>query len=307
MNTVEGLVVRVDARQCDVEIAGEMRAALMRGRLFENRGIDKMPIAVGDRVMLHENGDELAIQEGLPRDNLFARRVTGEETRRQLLAVNVDQVVIVACFGTPPFSSITTDRILAACSFASIPAVLVLNKSDKAKRGKRRRVMETYQTGGFKIIETSAADETGIDDFADVVRGKRSVLYGLSGVGKSSLLNLIESGLGLKTREISKSLKSGRHTTTFARLYHLEMGGSVIDTPGVRAFRPHGIPSGELRLHWPEFAELGRECDYDDCTHRHEPGCKVTAAVDADEIAASRYRSYESLLCELEEIEANRD
>ncbi len=307
MNTVEGLVVRVDARQCDVEIAGELRAALMRGRLFESRGVDKMPIAVGDRVLCHESSDELAIEEVLPRDNLFARRVTGEESRRQLLAANVHQVVIVACFGTPPFSSITTDRILAACSYARIPALLVLNKSDKAKRGKRRKIMETYQAGGFTIIETSASDKTGIDEFADVIRGKRSVLYGLSGVGKSSLLNLIEPGLGLKTREISKSLKSGRHTTTFARLYHLEMGGSVIDTPGVRAFRPHGIPSGELRLHWPEFAELGRECDYADCTHRHEPECKVVAALEAGDIPASRYRSYESLLAELEEIEANRD
>jgi ribosome biogenesis GTPase len=302
----EGLVVRVDARQCEVRLDGEdeVRPAVLRGRLFEERGEDKMPVAVGDRVMLSadEATGELAIDEILPRRNVLARRAAGEEVRRQLLAANLDQVVLVSCFGTPPFSSILTDRILAAASFAELPVVLVLNKTDQAKRRKMARIVETYEGSGLRVLPTSAERGDGVEELAAALRGRTSVLYGLSGVGKSSLLNRIEPGLGLRTREVSASLKSGRHTTTFARLYRLAMGGAVIDTPGVRVFRPFGIPPHELRLHFPELRDRGSGCRYPGCLHRGEPECAVADALAADEIPASRYRSYLELLEELETV-----
>jgi ribosome biogenesis GTPase / thiamine phosphate phosphatase len=300
--TLGATVVRVDARQCDVLPDGqqEARGAHMRGRIFEDRGNDKVPVAVGDRVLLSQSNDGLAIDEILPRRNVFCRRAAGEDSRRQLLATNVDQVVLVACFGTPPFSSMTTDRILAAASFSGIPVTVVLNKTDCAKARKIEKVASTYRNLGIPLLLTSAEEENGIAELKTLLKGQTSVLYGLSGVGKSSLLNLVETGLGLLTREVSKGLKSGRHTTTYAKLYPLQIGGSVVDTPGVRVFRPYGIPPLELRLHFPELAIAGKTCRYPSCCHRGEPGCTVPEALEQGLIAPSRHRTYLELLLELE-------
>lgn len=297
------IVVRVDARQCEVAPLDDLHAvrpALMRGRLFELRSEDRMPIAVGDHVRLSETEDGLAIDEVLPRQRIFARRAAGEEVRRQLLATNFDQLLVVSSFGTPPFSSITTDRILAAASFLQVPSILVINKTDKAKRGKLKRVQATYEAAGIKVLLTSAKSNEGIGQLTDLLRDKMSVFYGLSGVGKSSLLNCVEPGLGLRTKEVSYALNSGRHTTTFARIWPLAMGGAVIDTPGVRVFRPYGIPPHELRLHYPEMEALGSKCHFPDCTHRNEPDCAVLMALAAGEFPASRHRSYMEMMEELE-------
>lgn len=300
----EGTVIRVDARQCEVlrDHEESPRPAQMRGRLWEANTEDKSPVAVGDRVHLEHEEDGDAISEVLPRRNEFSRRAAGEDPRRQLLAANVDQIVLVSCFGTPPFSSLTTDRILASASFAGISALVVLNKIDKAKPKKIDKIAATYQRVGISLLLTSAETGEGCQALADALKDKVSVLYGLSGVGKSSLLNRVEDGLGLRTREVSESLKSGRHTTTFARLYPLEVGGAVIDTPGARTFRPWGIPPHELRLHYPEMAMVGRDCRFPACLHRDEPDCAVLAAAERDEIAASRMRSYHELLAELQSV-----
>lgn len=303
--TPDAVVLRVDARQCDVAPLSDLsssRPALMRGRLFEESADDRMPVAVGDHVLLTDSEAGLAIDEVLPRTNTFARRASGEEVQRQLLATNFQQLVVVTSFGTPNFSSIMTDRILAAASFASIPVALVINKTDKAKRGKIKKVIATYEGADYPVLCTSAEKEEGIAEFRDLLHSKISVLYGLSGVGKSSLLNCIEPGLGLKTKTVSSSLKSGRHTTTFARMWPMEMGGAVIDTPGVRVFRPWGIPPHELRLHYPEMLALGNQCHFPDCSHRNEPDCTVLAALEAKEFPASRHRSYVELMEELESV-----
>lgn len=299
---LEGRVVRVDARQCEVLVRNEVRQAQLRGRLFEERTNDKSPVAVGDRVLLGEEGDDLVIDEVLKRRNVFARRAAGDDpNRRQLLASNIDQVVVVNSLSTPPFSSIAADRILITCSFAGIRPLLVLNKVDEAKLRRLEKIVHTYELAGVDVLRTSATRGDGVEELERRLTGVESVLYGLSGVGKSTLLNCIDPSLKLETREVSKSLKSGRHTTSFSRRYPLASGGAVIDTPGARKFRPHGIPPHELRLHMPEFKLLGRDCHYPDCTHRDEPDCAVLNALETDQIGASRYRSYLEVLAELEE------
>lgn len=302
----EALVVRVDSRQCDIRLDdGTFAPARLRGKLFEDRGRDKHPVAVGDRVRLSRDSEEegWAIEEVLPRRNAFGRRVAGEDyDLRQVLATNVDQVVIVNSLGLPPFSSIVADRILATCSFAGIPAVVVLNKIDKAKRRKLAKIVASYENAEAPVIQSSAIEGDGVEDLRQVLQGKTSVLYGLSGAGKSTLMNALDSTLQLETREVSASLSSGRHTTTFSRWYPLQGGGAVIDTPGVRKFRPFGIPPHELRLHFPELRELGKECHFPACMHRGEPGCAVKAALAEERLPASRYRSYLELLAELEEV-----
>ncbi len=295
-------VTRVDARQCEVMVDGEIINALLRGKLFENLGDDKNPVTVGDYVEVSREGNDWAIDRVLERRNTFARRVAGEESdRRQLLAANVDQVVIVNSVGIPPFSSMVADRILVACSFANIPTVLVLNKADKGKRGKMKRIVKSYTDSGTQMIITSAVDGTGVEELRDILANKTSVLYGLSGGGKSTLMNRLDDRLEIKTREVSGSLRSGRHTTTHSQWYPITSGGAVIDTPGVRKFRPFGIPPNDLRIHFADLHIFGKDCVYDDCTHREEPECKVLSALQDDKIAASRYRSYIAILEELEE------
>lgn len=298
----EALVIRVDARQCEVMCDGSdaITPAIMRGRLWERASQDKVPVAVGDRVLLDREEEGDAIAEVLPRRNTFDRRAAGDDVRRQLLAANVDRIVLVSCFGTPPFSSITTDRILATASYGEIPVTVVLNKTDRAKPKKIDKIARTYLDLEMDVLLTSAQNGEGCEALRDRLHGQTSVLYGLSGVGKSTLLNRVEDGLGIRTREVSEALKSGRHTTTYARLYPLQAGGAVIDTPGARTFRPWGIPVHELRLHYPELARFGEACHFPDCLHRQEPGCAVVEAFDAGKIAASRMRSYLELLLELE-------
>jgi len=302
-NTQEAVVVRVDARQCEIRVQREIVPAAMRGRIFENCGQDKIPVAVGDLCLVTQETNGYAITEILPRRNLFSRRSAGNDGRRQILATNVDQIVIVACFGVPPFSSITTDRILSAASSSKIPAVLVLNKLDCAKKKKMEAILTTYRNAGITVLPTSAITGEGVDAFASCIQGKQSVLYGLSGVGKSSLLNYVEDGLGIKTKEVSASLHAGRHTTTFTRMYALQAGGHVIDTPGVRSFRPINIPANELRLHWPEMSFLGRDCRFPACLHHQEPDCAVRQAAETGAIPESRYRSYLNLLEEIQDFE----
>lgn len=298
-----GIIVRVDARQCEVLPKGQtdVQPALMRGKLFGERSEDKSPVAVGDHVDLVEDEHGWAVERVHPRRNLFSRRAAGGDTRRQPLAANIDQVVLVACFGTPPFSSLTTDRILAATSFADIPTTLVLNKTDRAKKRKIERIAGTYQAIGQALLMTSAETGDGVEELRQLLIGRESVFYGLSGVGKSSLLNLIEEGLGIRTREVSASLKSGRHTTTYARRYELKEGGAVIDTPGVRSFKPYGIPPKELRLHFPDLVAVADGCQFHSCYHRGEPGCAIPEALENGTLFESRVRAYRELLLELEE------
>ncbi len=297
-------VLRVDARQCEVLLAdGTVTPAMMRGRLFEERSEDRVPVAVGDRVRLERETETWAIAEVLPRRNEFCRRASGEDLdRRQLLAANVDQVVVVNSLADPPFSSIAADRILAACSFAGIPTLLLLNKADLIKQRKLERILATYAGAEVPLLATSAVDGGGLEELRAAIAGRASVFYGLSGVGKSTLLNHLLPELKLETRDTSAALSSGRHTTSFSRLYPMPDGGSLIDTPGVRKFRPYGLPPSEVRLHFAELRRVGETCRYQDCTHRSEPGCAVLSARQSGDFPEPRYRSYLELMMELEKI-----
>jgi ribosome biogenesis GTPase len=299
---LEALVVRVDARRCEVRLAsGATQSATLRGRLFEERGNDRSPLAVGDRVRLEEESGGLAIAAILPRRNLFCRRGSGEDLdERQVLAANVDQVIVVSSLAQPTFSSMAADRILVACSFAGLPARLVLNKADLD--GAVEEVRATYVVAGVPLHLTSALRGDGVEELRALTAGQLSVFYGVSGVGKSSLLNALVPELAIATRESSEALGSGRHTTTFSRLHELPGGGAIVDTPGVRKFRPYGLPPSELRLHYPELRGVAAQCRFADCTHRSEPGCALLKAVAEGRLPVPRLRSYLEILAELEAI-----
>lgn len=301
-----GRVLRGDAKAYDVLTdAGETVRAAPRGRLFEELGEVKNPVAVGDRVRLSETGDPLGIEEVLPRDNSLSKVSSSHDPRRQVLFANVDQVILVSSLGKPGFSSNRTDRILAACQFEEIPALLLINKVDLDRGGEAEAIRETYALAGYDVIETSATDAQGLEALRERLHGKVSVLYGASGVGKSTLLNALY-GFDLKVGKISRYWSSGKHTTTFSRWIPVDVDGEreagtvVVDTPGIRVFRLWGVNRRQLRHLYPDFEPYNDRCRFPNCSHDHEPGCAVDDAVEAGAIAATRYLSYVEILDELD-------
>lgn len=297
---VEGLVLRGDARVYHVLIDGRSRPCAPGGRLFEELNERKSPVAVGDRVRVTLEGDPARIEEVLPRRNWLSKVASSHDPREQVLFANVDQVFVVGSLAAPKFSSNRTDRILVGCHWSDIPAAVVLNKVDLDEDGEEESIRATYEAAGYEVLSTSAVTGVGVEPLRERLKGRTSVFYGASGVGKSSLLNALEPGLGLKIGKVSKYWDAGKHTTTFSSMVSLPDGSLVIDTPGIRTFRPHGLAKTELRYRFPEFAPFLGKCHFADCSHDHEPGCAVAEAAEAGKLPPSRYLTYVELLDELE-------
>ncbi len=295
-----GRVIRTDAKVCHVDCEGRVLMVAPRGILFD--GVQKNPVAVGDEVEIDEATSPASLERVLPRRNWLSRTASSHDPREQVLVANVDQMLVVASMAKPGFSSTRTDRILAACTWQQIPASLVLNKIDLAEEDEIAALQETYERIPIAVLKTSALDGRGIDELRAVLKDKVSIVYGASGAGKSSLLNCIEPGLKLKTGKISKYWDTGKHTTSFSQMFPLQMGGYVVDTPGIRTFRVHDVPTKNLRDLFPEFARFQSRCHFPSCTHDHEPDCAVFDAVDRGDLAASRYASYVEMLDERGEL-----
>lgn len=293
-----GVVLRMDAKVCHVEVDGKVVLAAPRGALFENLAGVKNPVAVGDHVEIDPAGDPASLINVLPRKNQLSRTASSHDPREQVLASNVDQLFIIASVKSPKFSSNRTDRILAACQWQNIPAVLVLNKTDLAKQEELDALRATYDSVPVEMLETCATTGKGVEELRERLRGKTSILYGASGAGKSTLLNALQPGLRLKVGKISSYWEQGKHTTTYSQLHHLDFGADVIDTPGIRVFRIHDIHRSELKGLFPEFARYEDRCKFPNCSHDHEPECAVLDALEDGEIARTRYMSYLEMLME---------
>jgi ribosome biogenesis GTPase / thiamine phosphate phosphatase len=293
-----GVVLRMDAKVCHVEVDGDVVLAAPRGALFEDLKGVKNPVAVGDHVEIDPAGDPVSLINVLPRKNQLSRTASSHDPREQVLAANVDQLFIIASVKSPKFSSNRTDRILAACQWQGIPAVLVLNKTDLAKQKDLDALRATYDSVPVEMLETCATDGKGVEELRERLRGKTSILYGASGAGKSTLLNALQPGLRLKVGKISSYWEQGKHTTTYSQLHHLDFGADVIDTPGIRVFRIHDIHRSELKGLFLEFARYEDRCKFPNCSHDHEPECAVLDALEDGEVAQTRYMSYLEMLME---------
>lgn len=306
----KGRVVRTDAKVCHVEVDGEIVLAAPRGILFDPKGEQKNPVAVGDWVELERTGNPAALERVLPRTNWLSRTASSHDPREQVLAANVDQLFVIASVNKPGFSSSRTDRILAACEWGHIPARLVLNKVDLATEVELDNLRSTYESIPIDVIETCATkgpDGPGLQTLRELVRGKVSIFYGASGAGKSTLLNALHPELKLKVGKISRYWETGKHTTTYSRLLELEKGTYVIDTPGIRVFRLFGVPVDNVRDLFPDFRPFQARCRFSGCSHDHEPECAVFDAVESGELSASRYASYVELLDELRQAKPSED
>ncbi|CCZ10223.1 MULTISPECIES: ribosome small subunit-dependent GTPase A [Culturomica] len=283
---------------------GEIIEARIRGKLRTKGLRTTNPVAVGDIVSLEKNEDNFVITEIGERRNYIIRKSTNLSKEAHIIASNVDQTLLIATINHPVTSAVFIDRILATTEAYNIPAILVFNKSDlydNTDREKATELITIYSEIGYRCLQVSAVTGQNITELRELLKDKVTVLSGMSGVGKSTLINCIEPQLQLKTASISDSHDTGKHTTTFAEMFPLNEGGYIVDTPGVRSFGIIDMEKEEISHFFPEIFRVSEHCRFYNCTHIHEPGCAVIEAVQNGRISESRYWSYLSMMEESKE------
>jgi ribosome biogenesis GTPase / thiamine phosphate phosphatase len=270
--------------------------------LFRSKGIrDTNPIAVGDNVDFSiDKSDGTGIISTIhPRVNYIVRKATKLSKATHIIAANIDQVVIIVSLVQPRTSTGFIDRLLTTAEAYHIPASLVINKTDiynSETSEKMKFIGDIYNSIGYNVLTTSVVNGKGLSEFRTLLENKITLLSGHSGVGKSALINSIDSSLNLKTGKISEYHSKGTHTTTFANMSPLFFGGYVIDTPGIKEFGLVEFEKVELGQRFPEIRKLMHGCKFNNCKHVQEPGCAVTKAVLNGDIAQFRYENYLNML-----------
>jgi len=282
---------------------GTLFTATVRGRLMGRRKALGNAVVVGDVVRLEAEADAVIVDEVRPRRNAFSRRAAGDQALEQVVAANLDQVVLVASLAQPEFIPGLVDRVLAQAEHAGIPARLALNKTDLGGAEQAHALIHEYERAGVPCHPVCAQRGDGVDALRHALRGRRSLFVGHSGVGKSTLLNALVPGLELLEGEVNEKTGKGRHTTTAAVLVRPAPGLELIDTPGVRAFGLWGVGSRDLEQAYVEFRRFLGECRFSDCRHDQEPGCALRAAVEAGAVSRLRFESFLRLRGELEQEE----
>jgi ribosome biogenesis GTPase len=310
-----GLIIKAQSGFFTVQPddGGEPVVCQIRGRLKQERQRTDIA-AVGDRVTFDVNPDGTGlIQSVAERKSALSRTRTAagdqrnlQTEREQVLVANPDQVVFVFSVRNPAFSPRKLDRFLVVAEMNRLPAIICANKVDLIDPDEARAMFRVYEDIHYPVIHTSTLTGEGIDTLREALRGRISVLAGSSGVGKSSLLNAVQEGLGLRVKQVSDATGKGLHTTRHVELIPLDIGGYVADTPGIRSLALFDLEPGELDAYYREIAPLVSQCQFSDCTHTHEPNCAVRAAVEDGRVSPERYDSYLRLREEQEELEEKR-
>ncbi len=274
--------------------------ARIRGKLKTDNFTSTNPVSVGDRVSMEkdENGDTM-ITEIQPRKNYIIRQSPQNKNLQHIIASNIDQSILLASLRSPRTSTGFIDRFLVASEAYHVPAILIFNKSDLYHEKDMKRFEEIrnmYENIGYPVMLVSVTENKGIRPLLDILPNKQTLISGHSGVGKSSLINAILPDMSIKTKDVSGWSGKGVHTTTFAEMYDLPAGGSIIDTPGMREFAVMGIEPVELSHYFSDMKPLIGKCRFNNCLHTEEPDCAVKNAVAEGTIEVDRYISYLNIL-----------
>ena len=281
--------------------AWDVFPAVLRGKVRLKASEITNPVAVGDKVKYEwaDDGDSAVITEILPRRNYVIRRSTNLSRQAHIIAANVDRAYLVVSLYFPEVKLPFLDRILVTCELYGIPATIVLSKTDMYKEIAADEIAHfrsIYEGAGYPVIDTSVKTGEGISEIREACQGRVNLFSGESGVGKSSLIKALDPSLDPKIGAISAAHLQGKHTTSLYEMYPLASGGYVIDSPGIRGFGLVDVEKEEIAKYFPEMLRASADCRFTPCTHTHEPGCAVKAAVDEGVISPERYNSYLGML-----------
>lgn len=285
-----------DGRLVECKIKGNFR---LKGIRSTN------PIAVGDNVHIIINQEGTAfISEIEDRKNYIIRRASNLSKQSHILAANLDQCLLVVTVNYPETSTVFIDRFLASAEAYQVPVKLVFNKIDAYSEDELRyldALITLYTQIGYPCLKISARNGDGLEDIKQALEGNITLFSGHSGVGKSTLINSLLPDIDIKTAEISTYHNKGMHTTTFSEMFSVAGDGYIIDTPGIKGFGTFDMKDEEVGHYFKEIFKISDKCKYNNCTHRHEPGCAVRKAVEEHLISESRYTSYLNILEDKEE------
>lgn len=282
---------------------GQFYQCRIKGK-FRIQGIKNTnPIAVGDRVVFsledRSTDNQGVINQILPRTNYIIRKSVNLSKRTHIIASNIDYAFLLVTLNNPTTLTSFIDRFLVSSEAYSIKTILLFNKIDTYNQEELLQVKylaAMYRQIGYECIGISAKTQKNIDKVKELMTGKTSVISGHSGTGKSTLINSISPELNLRTASISEQHQQGQHTTTFAEMFDLDFGGSIIDTPGIKGFGVVDMEKDEVSDFFPEFFALKQHCKFNNCLHVDEPNCAVKEALDSNELSWSRYKSYLQIL-----------